>query len=698
MEKTEKTSQINSTSCIWVLFVIVIFAAYSNSFEASWQLDDKPNILKNPPIQLRQLFLTDLLQTAFAMPGSGGFYRPVACLSLALNWFFGQENVVGYHIINFFIHCCSAWFLFLVIKTLFFTPRLNGRYKPNQIEFMAVTAVLLWALNPIHVQAVTYIVQRMTSMAAMFSIAAVLLYLKARLNKAIIKRTFLLVSAVICYLLALLSKENAAAIILSLPVFEILFFQHTLSRSVIQKTVFGFVLACFVSVLAGLAMRPELFDFILNYYSNRPFTLTERVLTEQRILLHYVSQLFFPAPGRLSIEHDVILSTSFFKPWTTGGAIIANLLFVLLAIKSRHRLPFLSLAIFFFFLNHMVESTIVPLELVFEHRNYLPSLFLFLPLAQSFNWMLTKGQGNRFIIASIFGLLSFLLAVEGYATYERNKAWQTEESLWLDAMKKAPGSSRPLATLAIKLAWGPNPNESKYRKALKLTEQTLSMRMNRMQLDAAQLGNMASIYNKLGEYKSASDYYEKALAITPNDPGIRYNFSKNLIMAGNFSRARAELIAILDKGFVHADYFNMLGFIDLWIGNPGQALSAIQQAMKYSPLRPDILLTLGKCLSLMGYQDRAKWYFSLARKNGRNDAVVSLCIIENALRSDNIQQAQEELNRSFGLFSLSYFFQPLNFQSSDRYREVPLDNEILIPFLQSQLPGITEKFLLFKTK
>jgi tetratricopeptide (TPR) repeat protein len=338
------------------------------------------------------------------------------------------------------------------------------------------------------------------------------------------------------------------------------------------------------------------------------------------------------------------------------------------------------------------------LELVFEHRNYLPSLFLFLPLAQAFNWMMTKGQGNKLIIVSISVFLSFLFSVEGYATYERNKAWQTEESLWLDALKKAPGSSRPLATLAIKLAWGPNPNEAKYRKALKLMEQTLSMRMNRMQLDAAQLGNMASIYNKLGDYKSASDYYKKALAIVPEDPGIRYNFSKNLIMAGDFYQARNELIAILDKGFVHADYFNMLGFIDLWIGKPGQALSAIQQAMKYSPARPDVLLTLGKCLSLMGYHDRAKWYFSLARKNGRNDAVVSLCIIENALRSDNIGQAQEELNRSFGLFSLAYLLQPFNFQISDRYREVPLENEILIPFLQSQLPGITEKFLMVKTK
>ena len=515
MPTFETTNHTNSNCRIFIFFFFIILFAYSNSFQASWQLDDKPNILKNPRIQLSQFSTDSILQTAFAKPGSGGFYRPVACMTLALNWYFGQDDVFGYHLVNFLIHCLTAWFLFLTIRTLFSTPRLRGHYNSGQIEFIAVMATLLWALNPIQVQAVTYIVQRMTSMAAMFSILVVFFYLKARLNEDNKKRSFFLVFAAFNYVLALLSKENAITVILLLPIFEILFFEHRLGRSFVSKTAAGILLGGLISLLAGMALHPELFDFVITYYNNRPFTMMERLLTEQRVVLFYISQLFFPSPGRLSIEHDIILSTSLLNPWTTIAAIVVNFLLILLAIKLYKKQPLVSLAILFFFLNHVVESTIVPLELVFEHRNYLPSMFLFLPLAQGFNRVLTKVRHNRLKLIVCIGFLSLILATEGYAVYIRNKAWQTEETLWLDAVAKAPNSSRPLATLAIKLAWGPNPSKEKYRRALSLMERTLSMRMSRKLLDAAQLGNMASIHSKLSDHKKAILYYENALQISP---------------------------------------------------------------------------------------------------------------------------------------------------------------------------------------
>ena len=184
---------------------------------------------------------------------------------------------------------------------------------------------------------------------------------------------------------------------------------------------------------------------------------------------------------------------------------------------------------------------------------------------------------------------------------ERNKVWRTEETLWLDAARKAPASARPIAVLALKLAWGPNPTEAKYRKALELIERSLPMKMSRSGGVAHQLGNMASIYGKLGRHNESMAYYQKAMAAFPEDATIRYNFCKTLIMTGNFAQARKELEVILGKGLVHADYFNMLGFIHLWNGQPQDALPAIQQAMKYAPGRPDILLTLGKCFSHCGY-------------------------------------------------------------------------------------------------
>ena len=108
---------------LFLLFCLILLVSYSNSFQSSWQLDDKPNILKNNRIQLTELSLKQFWQALHAQPGgSDGLYRPVACISLALNWFFGQDKVLGYHIVNFLIHCSTAWLLFLTIRTLFSDP------------------------------------------------------------------------------------------------------------------------------------------------------------------------------------------------------------------------------------------------------------------------------------------------------------------------------------------------------------------------------------------------------------------------------------------------------------------------------------------------------------------------------------------------------------------------------------------------
>jgi len=691
MGSSDPQKNIRSTTWFFFLFFFLIFLAYQNSFQSSWQLDDKPNILKNHRIQPKQLSLPDLWQAAFARPGSGGFFRPVACVSLALNWYFGQENVFGYHLVNFMIHCCSAWLLFLTICLLFSTPRLVGEGSLGQSQFIAAVAALLWALNPIQVQAVTYIVQRMTSMAAMFSLLAMFFYLKARLCKNLNQKRLFFLGSVIFYLLSILSKENAVMIFLSLPILEVCFFDRLFPRPIVYRVAGGIILLCvFLSVL--LVLQPEVFDFILHGYDKRIFTLNERVLTEQRIVLKYLSQLFFPAPWRLSIEHDITLSTSLFSPWTTAAALTVNLLLILLAVKLGRKQPLFCLAVLFFFLNHLVESTFIPLELVFEHRNYLPSLFLFLPVAQGINFLLIKVHDKKKMTAVIIVCMATLISAEGYATYIRNQAWQTEVSLWLDAVVKAPNSARPLAVLAIKLAWGPDPNEAKLRKALELTKRTLSLRMSRRQTDAAQLGNVAAIYSKLGEYQHANSYYEKALVIAPEDANNRYGFCVNLITTGDFLRAEAEITKLLEKGFVHADYYNMMGFINLWTGQPEQALPFIRQALKAAPFRPDILITLGKCLSSLGYYDRAQWCFSLAKQMGRKDPIVSLCIIENALLANQVNRANDELKYSIKRFPLAAFFRPLQAPSHEKFREVPLASDIIIAYVRSELPKIMAQF------
>jgi Tfp pilus assembly protein PilF len=672
-------------SCrLLLLFSTILFLCYCNTFPASWQMDDRPNITKNHRIQITDITPRQLWKSMNAQPGSGNFYRPVACLSLALNWYFGKDNVFSYHVVNWLIHLTTSWLLFLAIITLLQTPQIVGKYSNNEITFIAVTATLFWALNPMQTQAVTYIVQRMTSLAALFSLLSIYCYLRGRLSKSIQLRQLLFAGSALSYLLAIFSKENSIILPLSLPVFEIFFFYSQLSKKITQRLLYGLAIGLSVSVLATIALQPDILDAIHQNYNLRPFTMLERILTEQRILLFYLTQLFFPHPSRLSIAHDFPLSTSLFAPWETAAAILTNALFILLALKSGRKYPFFALAVFFFYLNHLVESTVVPLELVFEHRNYLPSFFLFIPVALLFNQVFLRAASHKLAVAFAIFSLSALFAAEGYATYVRNIVWKSEQSLWVDALRKAPNSDRPLAVLALQLGWGEHATENEYRKALELIKRTLTMVKARRLSDAAQLGNAASLYHKLGEYQTSIEYYQQALRILPNDAMTTFNMAKTYISSGDFTNAWNLLHTILDQGYIHADYFHLLGFCELWLGKPEESAAVLRRAMSLAPGRPDILLALGRSLSLSGYYDRARWFLDMSRQKGGESPIVSLCLIENSLLGNNKKMAKAYLHHALQHHTLPSLFTTLT-NTKTRYQSIPVNAAILQPFITEEV-------------
>ena len=132
-------------------------------------------------------------------------------------------------------------------------------------------------------------------------------------------------------------------------------------------------------ILLAVFSFSEFLSGIFQAYQVRPFTLVERLLTAPRILIFYVSLLLYPIPSRLTFLHDIEFSRSLLEPWTTLPAMLAVGLFCLAAVVMARRKPLLSTCILFFFLNHLIEGTIIPLELIFEHRNYIPSMLFFVP-------------------------------------------------------------------------------------------------------------------------------------------------------------------------------------------------------------------------------------------------------------------------------------------------------------------------------
>ena len=366
-----------------VALFIIVFTVYSNTFNASWHFDDENNILNNKPLHLTELNLQNIKQTFFAnWNGSGKLYRPVACLSFALNYYFGGTEVYGYHLINLIVHFLASVFLFLFVYQTLHLPAMKARYGPKAY-FVALLSAVLWAINPVQIQAVTYVVQRMTSLAGLFCIMSMYLYVKGRTSGPKLLRSAHYFLCVVCGMLAIGSKENAVMLPVVILLYDLFLIQGITKRNLIRYSLFLSIAVLVCLALALLIAGPSIFNpsNLMSGYQNRGFSLWERLLTEPRVILFYISLLLYPMPDRLCLEHGITLSTSLITPISTIMSIVAILLILGLAVVGAKKWPLISFCVIFFFLNHLIEASVFPLELVFEHRNYLPSMLFFVPLA-----------------------------------------------------------------------------------------------------------------------------------------------------------------------------------------------------------------------------------------------------------------------------------------------------------------------------
>jgi hypothetical protein len=236
-------SQLDTSHCRKVVFAFItlaaiIFIIYGNSFDCSWHFDDEPNIVDNPNLHLRE-FTWDSIKQALCSDRNRpkNLYRPVACLSFAINHYFGGLNVFGYHIVNISVHFIASVFLFLFVYHTLNLPSLRLKYAHNPY-FIALLAAVLWSINPIQTQAVTYIVQRMAGMAGMFYIISMYFYLKARTADIRYQKALYFILCFFFTLMAFGSKENAVILPLSMFLYEILFLQKISGP---QKNPDGFV-------------------------------------------------------------------------------------------------------------------------------------------------------------------------------------------------------------------------------------------------------------------------------------------------------------------------------------------------------------------------------------------------------------------------------------------------------------------------
>ena len=347
----------------------VAFVVYSNTFNAPFYFDDLSNIVQNPNVQIK-VFTWDRLEQLVKNTYKESI-RVFSYFTLALNYYFGEFNVFGYHLVNFIIHVASGTFLYWFLILTFNLPFLKEKYGSLSYK-VAVFTSLIFISHPIQTQSVTYIVQRMASMAGMFYLLSMVLYIKGRLSFGK-TRSFYFGGMVLSYLLGVFSKENVAILPFFIVLYEFYFFQNFDLSPKGKKILYLLVAALLVLGAFGFIIWGRRYiNVIIEGYQYRTFTMAERVLTQFRIVLYYLTLLLYPHPSRLSLDHDFPISKTILDPPTT---LISILIFVGLigySMWTAKKRPVISFCILWYFGNLVIESSIFPLEMVFEHRLYLP--------------------------------------------------------------------------------------------------------------------------------------------------------------------------------------------------------------------------------------------------------------------------------------------------------------------------------------
>ena len=604
----------------------ILLLIYSNSLDCGWHLDDFHSIIDNPNIQLKGLTKEGIAQSFHSEPNHPEkLYRPVAGLTFALNYLISGTSPLSYHLVNLIIHWLCAFFLFLFLLQTLTLSSFHGKYTVDAYSIALLSAVL-WAVNPIHTQSVTYVVQRMTSLAGLFYIASLFLYAKAR--TALDGKRSLLYGALCftAFVLALGSKENAALLPASVLLYEALIVQEDMNSWIKRNKIYVFVALGLVVILGVLYVscrREGLLPFLTDY-GERPFTLVQRLLTQPRVVLFYLSLIFYPLPSRLSISHSFEISTSLFHPWGTFLAILALAGAIAFAFLFSRKFRLLSFCLLFFLVNHLLESTVLPLELVFEHRNYVPSMLLLVPVSIGICCLLRTYGSSSGMQGVMVAFVSLLLIGLGHATYLRNFTWESEETLWSDAVEKAPEHLRPHHNLGVAFE-----KQGRLREAVDEFEKALrSKAFNRRTEKIVTYYHLGRAHQQLGDLERAKGFYEQAVQmdgnLSPALVSLAVAYSEQGDDAKSFAYLERALLADLHNPYVN---FNM-GLHHVKHGEMDRAEPYFSKALVDEALRGSASLYLGILYKQRGQMGRAAIYLKTAATENPKDISPHLHLID----------------------------------------------------------------------
>lgn len=605
-KKTELKKRMAAESSprpAWIpalLLAAALCAAWSNSFQGPFILDDMPAITENATVQNLSDWRSVLAPPRDGQTVSG---RPMVNLTLAINWAIGGDSVRGYHIANLLIHILAAWALFGIARRTFQLPVFKDRWGTHA-QGLAFAIALVWGAHPLQTESVTYIVQRAESLAGLFYLLTLYTFLRAVEpggNSA--HGRWLGVSVAAC-LLGMASKE----VIVSAPLFILLFDRTLVAGSwreawrvrkgyyLALAATWALLIWCVVITgtrgnTAGYGLGISTWDYLL---------------TQCRAIVHYLRLVFWPSP--LVLDYGFLAEPSALAVAPQALLLLALLAGTAVAVRKGWAIG-VPLAAFFLLLAP--SSSIVPVatQTMAEHRMYLPLAAVLSVVIGAIHARL----GRVTMVAAIV-----VAAACGWGTHQRNKDYSSDVAIWQDTARKAPGNARAHQELgsAFLRAGRLDDAIASFETALKLKPDYPKGR-----------NNYASALSEVGRWEEAAVHYERAARELPTmaEPIYGYGnalthlgrvqeaiacYERALQIAPNFYRAHNNLANILAEqgrngdALAHYDaavqsfpafsegYFNAAHLLAR-LNRPEEAIARYQRGLQINPHHVDARANLG---------------------------------------------------------------------------------------------------------
>jgi Flp pilus assembly protein TadD len=523
-----------------VIFVVGALA-YSNALHGEFVFDDDGSIVSNEVVHDLGAFL-----------GSGDGYRSlpnrvVGNVTLALNYAAGGLDPTGYHVVNVAIHLLNALLVWALVLATFRTPWLRRSAIAPSAGAVALAAALLFVAHPLQTQAVTYVVQRFTSIATTFYLLAALAYARFRLaqegGRARAPAVAWYALALLSALLAMRTKEIAFTLPFAIALYELAFLEGRWQRRVawlapILAT--AIIIPLTLLSLSGSAGQ-VLSDVTEVTKVQTDMSRLDYLRTELAVVATYLRLLVLPVGQNLDWDYPIY--RSFLAPRVAASGLLLLALAAAAVVLwggpvarwTRRTLDpatrLVAFGIAWFFLALSVESSVIPIiDVIFEHRVYLPSVGFFVAVATLGALAarrLAPARADRALVAAA----AVVALVLGVATFARNEAWATEIGLWTDGVAKSPAKSRPHDSLGLALA-------KKGREAEAIAEFEEAIRLDPAAVKPR--NNLGVALAKVGRVPDAERVLRAAIAVQPDHPEAWYNLGRlDLISLGRLDEAAA---------------------------------------------------------------------------------------------------------------------------------------------------------------